>query len=115
MFHSQFRSRIAVDPGPRPDPRNDGVDAPELHMFIGSVMDRQMAQGRAPIDVSDDMAKLLSAAVRRLPAPDVSDAFGVYAELLQAPPFVIRDIYNHFLAEDDKTCMDNPDLTKELF
>jgi hypothetical protein len=84
-------------------------------MLIGRVMDQQMIQGRAPIDVSDDMARLLSAAVRRLPASAVNDPFGVYAELLPASPFVLRDIYDHLLAEDDRRCIDNPDLTSELF
>lgn len=114
MYHSDFRSRTSVI-NPCPEPRIDGVDAPELHMLIGDVMDKQMAQGRAPIDVSDDMAKLLSAAVRRLPVSDVNDSFGVYAELLLASQFVLRDIYNHLLAEDDRRCTANLDLTSQLF
>ena len=115
MYHPDFRSRTAVDTGPRPEPETVGLDVPDLHMFIGHVMDQQMAKGREPIDVSDDMAKLLSEAVRRLPESEVKDSFGAYHFLLLVSPFVIRDIYNHLLAEDDRRCMKNPDLTIELF
>jgi hypothetical protein len=84
-------------------------------MLAGSLMDEQIAKGLPPIGISDQMAALLSAAIRRRPSSGVKDPFGIYCDLLKASPFVLRDIYNHLLTnEDDPSRGDNPDLTQEL-
>jgi hypothetical protein len=114
MFHHGFRPRLPVQNNLPAGPRNEGVDVPELHMLVGTALDEQLTLGREPAEVSDEMAALLSAAIQRRQPSEVHDSFAIYAELLPASPFVLRDIYNHLLADEDQHWVEDPDLTRSL-
>ena len=115
MFHPDFRTRKPVLNDQGPELRNDRIN--HIPGLIGDVMDvmqERIELSRAPLQVSDEMAALLCAAVQRRSALDVKDPFGIYVALLRASPFVLRDIYNQFLTDDSRAYIDNPDLTKEM-
>lgn len=110
MFHPDFRSRLPVHNPPESTPRIDVIDVPDLHMRIASALDAQIAIGRAALEVSDDLAALLSSALQQLPPSEVNDSLEIYEDLLLVSQFVLRDLYNHFLADEHQPCVRDPEL-----
>jgi hypothetical protein len=115
MLRSDFRPRAPVSKA-CDSSGEDRLDPYELlHHAIGMVL-VQIENGRTPIAVSDAMAKLLSAALRRQNPTSFEEPMAIYTALFMgAPPSVLRDIYNIILADHKIPIRsDNLDLTKEL-
>jgi hypothetical protein len=110
MFHPDFRPRLPVHNPPTSTSRIDVIDVPDLHLTIASALDAQIAIGRAPLEVSDDLAALLSAAIQQRQPSEVNDSLDIYKDLLPVSPFVLRDLYNHFLADEYRPCVRDPQL-----
>jgi hypothetical protein len=110
MFHPDFRPRLPVHNPPESAPRIDVIDVPDLHMRIASALDAQIASGRAALEVSDDLAALLSAALQQRRPSEVNDPLEIYEDLLLVSSFVLRDLYNHFLADEYQPCVRDPEL-----
>ena len=115
MFYSGFRSRSPVRNAYSTEPRIEEIDPSRLHVRVGTVLREQLLLGRDPTEVSDEMATIISSALQRRRIPDVHDHFGIYPWLLMASPFVLRDIYNDFLTEEDLPWVEDPDLMGDAF
>jgi hypothetical protein len=110
MFHSGFRPRLPVHNPPESKLQVDALDVPELQMRVAGALDAQIRSGRAPTEVSDDLAALLAAAFQRRDPSEVDDSLDLYADLLRVSPFVLRDLHNQFLSDEDQPCIRDPEL-----
>lgn len=110
MFHSGFRPRVPVFNPPETKLEVDALDVPGLQMRVAGALDAQIHSGRSPTEVGDDFAALLAAALQRQDPSGVDDSLDLYADLLRVSSFVLRDLFNQFLADEDQPCVIDPEL-----
>jgi hypothetical protein len=106
MFHRAFSQRPHLLLLPQPTHEEiDRVDEEHdmLHLYS------QVAQALRPVitarpaeisQISDELAALLLAVLRRSSEAQTPDPFGLYPLLHELPRVALQIIYNHFLTDD---------------
>lgn len=106
MFHHKFALRphlILIPQPPREEVDRIDEEHDMLHLYsqVAQVLRPAITARPAEISqISDELAALLLALLRRSPEPQTPDAFGLRPLLRDLPRVALQMIYNHFLTDD---------------